>query len=753
MSKKNNNLPYQKDFELPEYELDTGGPSNQNIASNELPQQQQLLHNSDKPTISKLLFRGSKIPIVCFSIFGVSLLIFLLIWFALLPVTPGYHVSSFHQDEYQYSALLEPNYPQIQIWPRDNQTKLDLLPHLNITIKCYSANHYQVKIKDADNQRWEIPEQHPYPFVENPKPCNFKETDIEFSIQQNPFSIKITRKSTGESILDTKNKPLVFSKYYIEVTNHLSSFDFFGLGQRLYKLQMGPGNYTIWPKDNFADIETGESGHNTYGQQPLYLMREPSGNYHIVLLRNSNAMEIQIRKNRTLKYQVTGGILDFHIFVGSKDPEAIIEKYHEYLGKWTIPPFWSMGFHQSRYGYKNISEFRESLQGYKDNQIPLDAIWSDIDYMQDYLDFTINPSTYPIEELKNTLKEFDKKWVPIIDAGIGTSNNPENIAYKKGLEKDLFLKNIEGKNLLAKVWPGEAVFPEFFHPEAENYWMEMLGVFNNTIPFDGIWLDMNEVSNFCQGECGKTNSASEYKDLPFVPGSSSLENGTVSLDAAHFGNIKEFDAYSLFNLLQQKATFKYLQNETPLPFILTRANIFGSGRYSSLWFGDPVSDWKSMQYSIPSMINFNLYGIPHVGADICGFVGDTTPDLCLNWTQLGVFYPFAKNHNMIDYRFQEPFRFEEEYMRPMKEAIKFRYTVNSTEKTSCGMIKFILTSNTKFTFIFTDLSIFIISFLKKKFSIEEKKNYPCFRKQVILEFIEVSFRKKFSCKPKLNLAF
>jgi alpha-glucosidase (family GH31 glycosyl hydrolase) len=62
-----------------------------------------------------------------------------------------------------------------------------------------------------------------------------------------------------------------------------------------------------------------------------------------------------------------------------------------------------------------------------------------------------------------------------------------------------------------------------------------------------------------------------------------------------------------------------------------------------------------MAHSIPGVLAMQMFGVPLVGADICGFNGDTTEELCARWMALGAFSPFARNHNAKDPRPQEPY--------------------------------------------------------------------------------------------------
>ena len=71
-------------------------------------------------------------------------------------------------------------------------------------------------------------------------------------------------------------------------------------------------------------------------------------------------------------------------------------------------------------------------------------------------------------------------------------------------------------------------------------------------------------------------------------------------------------------------------------------------------------------------MEFNMFGINYIGADICGFFVDTTEELCQRWMELGAFYPFSRNQNTINVRPQEPTQWES-VASASKTALNIRY--------------------------------------------------------------------------------
>ncbi|KAF8344954.1 glycoside hydrolase family 31 protein [Amanita rubescens] len=684
---------------------------------------------------------------------------------------PGYKLQSLTETNTGLKAYLQLAGPACNAFGSD----VDALT-IEVTYETQSRLH--VNIYDTEKKQYTIPDS----VVSLPAPPTkpFTHTsDLVFNYEPSPFTFWITRRSrpSAAPLFDTRISSLpstptvpfissdssttfdgfslVFEDRYLQLSSALPlDTNIYGLGEVVassgFRRDVRGTIQTMWNRDAADPVDQ-----NIYGSHPVYiehrydhdtrksethgvfLFSAAGGDILLATPRNSNTSLIQ--------YRMIGGVLDLYFFSGPT-PNSVIEQYGELIGLPTWQPAWGFGFHLCRYGYHNISETMEQVARMRDADVPLEVMWNDIDLYHAYRDFTTDPNRFPADQVRTFIEELTRnhqKYIPIVDAALAVLTNASDIydPYTRGVEKDVFIKNPDGSEHIGKVWPGYTVFSDWFQPNTQSWWTEALQNWSNLgVNFSGLWLDMNEISSFCDGSCGTGADLSDTT-IPFIlsgqPGAlvtawpecydvngfgtsgnitvngvstcqlqtSSLtarglgaghqqgintsfppyaiHNGngplyvkTLATNATHFGGVIELDVHNLWGFMEEKTTHLALQTIHPgkRPFIIARSTFPSAGKWTGHWLGDNYSLWLYMKYNIQGVLQFQIFQIPFVGADTCGFNGNTDEELCNRWMQLSAFMPFYRNHNIMGAISQEPYRWDS-VAQASRTAMKIRYSL------------------------------------------------------------------------------
>ncbi|XP_064651358.1 lysosomal alpha-glucosidase-like isoform X1 [Lineus longissimus] len=575
----------------------------------------------------------------------------------------GYNMSQPQPTSFGYTTKLTRN--KHSHWPDDVMTlQMDLM------METKTRDHF--KIYDPQNKRYEVP-------IDTPKVTSkVSSTDYKVDFQQVPAGLTISRSSTGSKLFDTTKYQLTYADQFIEISSSLPTKYIYGLGEHRGQLWLDGTNtkkVTFWARDVPPQENT-----NLYGTHPFFIGIEEDGDAYGVFLLNSNAMDIII-SGSTITYRTIGGILDFWVFTGPT-PDDVISQYTAVIGRPIMPPYWALGFHLCRWGYGGTDGMMRVVNRMRAGNFPYDTQWNDIDYMHNHYDWTYDTVNYPyLDKVVEDLHNHTQHYIMIVDPGIPNIKgyNP----YDSGIAKGIFIQAADGSGpIIGVVWPGTTAYPDFSNPASYGYWLDLASGYRKQIPFDGIWIDMNEPSNFVVGSTKGCPANSKYDYPPFVPGvlGGNLRDKTICPSSPQNLSI-HYNLHSLYGHFEIVQTNKVLTNLTKKrPFTVSRSTFAGSGKYGFHWLGDNNADWNNIYFSIPGILNFNMFGIPMVGADICGFMGSTTAELCARWMQLGAFYPFMRNHNTKGAPDQDPANpsFPKSAQDAMRDAITLRYTLLPT---------------------------------------------------------------------------
>ncbi|RBW68304.1 glycoside hydrolase family 31 protein [Bacillus taeanensis] len=484
-----------------------------------------------------------------------------------------------------------------------------------------------------------------------------KTDEITVEIKMKPFGVRFLDKkgnvinedyvNQGKTSGYENGKPYVFKKTDKDE-------DFYGFGEQAgLELNKRGDSIGLWNTDAYAyDKDT----KYLYTAIPFFIGLKDEKAYGIFFDNTHRSYyEMASESDDYYYFYANGGQLTYYFAYGPEIGD-VIDRYTDLTGKMDVPAKWSLGLHQSKWGY-TADEILNVAKTYRDKEIPLDTMHFDIDYMDGYRVSTWN------EEYKQALKDLKAMSgfhaIAINDPAVKQDEN--YFMYQEGTKNDYWGKNPDGTPFVGPVWPGDSMFPDFSKQEVRDWWAKNHDVLLNE-GIDGIWNDMNEPAVFLDDD---------------------RHRHTMPLDT-YFGTednkIMHTEYHNLYGHDEADATYQAFKMHKPgtRPFVLTRDMYAGTQRWAALWTGDNVSNWEHLAMSLPMNMNVGMSGVSFVGNDIGGFASRPDAELFARWIEVGAFLPFSRIHYDSDAKAevkqgQEPWAFGPEVEKISKKYIEMRY--------------------------------------------------------------------------------
>ena len=425
--------------------------------------------------------------------------------------------------------------------------------------------------------------------------------------------------------------------------------DLYGTGEVTGPLKRNGRKISLWNIDTPAYGVDG--GSHLYQSHPWVMGLRADGSAFGIIA--DNTWRQTISTDQDVVFESDGPAFRV-VIIERPNVQQLMQALADLTGHMELPPLWSLGYHQCRHTYYPDGCVMEVADLLRKHQIPSDVIWMDIDYMDGYRIFTFNPDGFsnPLR-LNDYLHQQDFKTVYMIDPGVKVEEG--YFVDDQGTAGDYWVKDKNGQVFEGNVWPGACHFPDFTRPEVRSWWATLYKDFMAT-GVDGVWNDMNEPAIFGQPE------------------------GTMPRDNRHLGgegvtagpHLRFHNVYGM-NMVRASRQGLLLANPQKRPFILSRSNFLGGQRYAATWTGDNLSHPDHLKLSVPMSLTLGLSGQPFNGPDIGGFCENSNGQLVAEWTALGVYFPFVRNHNTKGTVAQEPWAFTQEVLDACRTAINRRY--------------------------------------------------------------------------------
>ncbi|WP_425836408.1 glycoside hydrolase family 31 protein [Streptomyces fractus] len=433
---------------------------------------------------------------------------------------------------------------------------------------------------------------------------------------------------------------------------------FFGLGGRASGPRLRDATYRLWNTDPGRSF--GRQDDPLSLTMPVQVVVADAGT-HLVFHDNTWDGTVSLREGSEgagsghdcagmSELRMDGGPLRCWVMVGT--PARVLNVWSQLTGAPVVPPGWALGHQHARRGFGSEEEVRRVVAGYKERDLPLEAVHLDIDHFTAGEIFTVDRERFPsMPRLAEQLRGEGVRLVSIVEPAVQAQ--PGNALYDGGQAIDAFVRDAAGRPVRGVVRPGESMYPDFTAERVRKWWG---GLYEERLAqgFSGFWHDMNEPVSFAAfGE-------------PTLPRSS--RHAVEGRGGDHR------EAHNVYALCMARAGYEGLRELQPQerPFLFSRSGWVGLQRYGGTWSGDIATGWDGLRSSLSSVMGLGLCGVPYSGPDVGGFDGKPSPELFLRWFQLGAYMPLFRTRSALRAGRREPWTFGEEVLAHARVALEER---------------------------------------------------------------------------------
>jgi alpha-glucosidase len=467
----------------------------------------------------------------------------------------------------------------------------------------------------------------------------------------------------------------------------------YGTGMVFGHLLRNGQTTTAWNMDNYGYPYYNNHASNLYESHPWVLAVRPNGTAFGVLADTTHKIVVDTTTKISFRSDVSFPL----IVIDKGSPQDVLRELAKLTGYMPMPPIWAIGYHQSHFSYtpelKVLAEASKARQA----QIPVDAIYMDIDYMDHYRIFSFSPKTFAdAPDLNGDLAALGFHNVWMIDPAVRAETAAgSSRVFDTGTAQNVWVRKNDGKTPYhGNQWPIQdpdksmrtySLFPDFTSPAVRTWWT---GLFKEFLSkgVDGVWNDMNEPAVFVDSHTMPDDN--RHVGDPALADANGRPQGAERAAGPHARY------HNVYGMLMAESTREGLTAAAPQrrPFVLARANFIGGQRYAAAWTGDNTANWEHLEMSIPMILNLGLSGQPFAGADIGGYryskdekrplSKDDDGKLFERWLGIGSLYPFSRAHYERNFGpagtpppgwAREPWAFPPEVVRSNRLAIERRY--------------------------------------------------------------------------------